>query len=303
LAVAPAALVLMLLHARRALGLPRALVEMGALVTYGYALEWIAMAVFRSHDYGQAWRLAPGGVPIAVAAVWASVILAGLTVAARRGMATAARRAMAAALVAISLDLLMEPVAVRLELWSWTPRGAWLGVPVGNFVGWAVIVAAWCLGVERERAEAPLSRIGLRRTALAVASIASLVAVGAAWRVLDLERAFTTAGAWAAAGALWLMALIVTGRRRPATGWPDTLAGRLGGTTGLAPEAVVLALAATFAIDAWAMDERALRVVASATLVVVGFVSVASGRFALSDARRSRAWDRRRVKRTATDMR
>ena len=47
----------------------------------------------------------------------------------------------AAALIAISLDLLMEPVAVRLGLWRWTPPGAWLGVPVGNFVGWAVIVA------------------------------------------------------------------------------------------------------------------------------------------------------------------
>lgn len=292
LAIAPAALVLMLLHARRALGLPRALVEVGALVAYGYALEWIAMAVFRSHDYGQAWQLAPGGVPIAVAAVWASVILAALTLAARRGMATAAQRALAAALVAISLDLLMEPVAVRVGLWRWTPPGGWLGVPVGNFVGWAVIVATWCLGAERDPPSAPARGLATRRAMLAAASVGALVVVGLAWRGLGLERLFTATAGWAAAGSLWLVTLRITGRRRPATGWPETLAGRLGGTTGLAPEAVMLGLASVFAVEAFASHGGALRVAASATLVVVGFVTMASGRFALSDAWRSRALSR-----------
>jgi uncharacterized membrane protein len=292
LAIAPAALGLMLLHARRALGLPRALVEVGTLVAYGYALEWIAMAVFRSHDYGQAWRLAPGGVPIAVAAVWASVILAAVTLAARRGMASAARRALAAALVAISLDLVMEPVAVRVGLWRWTPPGGWLGVPMGNFVGWAVIVAAWCRGAERDAAIAPARGLVTRRAGLAAASVAALLGVGFAWRTLGLERLFTATAGWAAAGAIWLVTLQVMGRRRPATGWPDTLAGRLGGTTGLAPEAVMLGLASVFAADAFVSNDRALRVTASAALAVLGFVTVASGRFALSDAWRSHALSR-----------
>lgn len=292
LLLAPAVLALILVHACRALGVGRALVEVGALAAYGYALEWIAMGVFRSHDYGGGWRLSPAGVPIAVAVVWASIIVAALTLAARRGMVTAGRRAVTAALVAISLDLLMEPVAVRLGLWRWTPPGAWLGVPVGNFVGWAVIVAVWCAGVEREPVEAPLARVAVRRVALAVSSIAALVMVGAAWRALGIEGAFNAGGGWAFAGALWLITLRVTTRRRPLTGWPDTFAGRLGGTTGLAPEAVMVVLAAGFAADAWASEGLALRVVAVAALAVVGSVSVASGRFGLSDAWRARALGR-----------
>jgi hypothetical protein len=292
LILAPAVLVLTLVHARRALGLARALVEVGALTAYGYALEWIAMGVFRSHDYGGGWRLAPAGVPVAVAVVWASIIVAALTLAARRGMATAGRRAVAAALVAISLDLLMEPVAVRLGLWRWTPPGAWLGVPVGNFVGWAVIVAVWCAGAEREPVDAPLARVAVRRVALAVSSIAALVLIGAAWRALRVEGAFSAAGGWAFAGAMWLTTLLVTVRRRPVMGWPDTLAGRLGSTIGLAPEAAMVVLAAGFAADAWRSDDLALRVAAAAALAVVGTVSVASGRFGLSDAWRGRALGR-----------
>jgi carotenoid biosynthesis protein len=292
LLLAPAVLALTFVHARRALGLGRALVEVGALAAYGYALEWIAMGVFRSHDYGRAWRLAPAGVPVAVAAVWASIIVAALTFAARRGMATAWRRAAAAALIAISLDLLMEPVAVRLGLWRWTPPGAWMGVPLGNFVGWAVIVATWCAGVEREPLDSPLARVAVRRVALAVSSIAALVLVGAAWRALRVEGAFAAAGGWALAGGAWLTTLLVTGRRRPGTGWSDTLAGRLGGTTGLAPEAAMVVLAAGFAADAWASEEPALRVAAASALAVVGSVSVASGRFALSDVWRARALSR-----------
>jgi carotenoid biosynthesis protein len=292
LVLAPAVLALTLVHAHRALGLPRALVEVGALAAYGYALEWVAIGVFRSHDYGRAWRFAPGGVPLAVAVVWASIILAALTLAARRGMATAPRRALAAALIAMSLDLLMEPVAVWRGLWRWTPPGAWLGVPVGNFVGWAVIVAAWCAGVEREEAAPlPLLRVALRRAVVALASVAALVLVGVAWRALRVEGAFRAGGGWAVAGGVWLAALLVTGRRRPAS-WPGTLGGRLGGTPGLAPEAVVVVLAAGFVADAWTSGNRALHAASAGALAVVGFVSVASGRFALSDAWRAGALGR-----------
>jgi prolipoprotein diacylglyceryltransferase len=86
LVVAPVAVGFALHHARRALGLARALGEMVSLAAYGYALERAAIAVFRSHDYGQGWTWAPGGVPLAVAAVWAAVLIAAMAVAGRRGL-------------------------------------------------------------------------------------------------------------------------------------------------------------------------------------------------------------------------
>ena len=96
LLVAPLAAALAFLHARRALGSGRAAGELMALAAYGYALERAAMAAFAAHDYPASWRIAPGGVPLAVVAVWAAVISSAMAVAVRRGARSAAARAAAA---------------------------------------------------------------------------------------------------------------------------------------------------------------------------------------------------------------
>jgi uncharacterized membrane protein len=255
LVVAPAAVALAFAHARAALGTPRATIEIGALVAYGYALEWAGMRLFRAHDYGTAWRLAPGGVPIAVAAVWAAVIVSATAVAARRGLPTAARRAAAAAVVATSLDVLIEPVAVHAGLWRWTPPGAWLGVPIGNFVGWTVVVSAWVAGLERDRADAPLRQVAVRRAALAAAAIVALALVGTTWQALELETALPAAAGWAAGAALWCGTLVLVTRPTRLRHEPRTAGERLAAARGRAPEAVLLLLVAAFAWSAIALLE------------------------------------------------
>ena len=82
--MAPLAAALAFRHARRALGARRAAGELAALAAYGFALEAVAMAVFASHAYDASWRVAPLGVPLAVALVWAAVITAAMAVAGRR---------------------------------------------------------------------------------------------------------------------------------------------------------------------------------------------------------------------------
>jgi uncharacterized membrane protein len=274
LVVAPVAFALAAAHARRALGTARAAVELLALVAYGYALERTAIAVFASHEYGPAWRAAPGGVPLAVAATWAAVIVAAMALGARI-TEPPLRRAAAAALIGISLDLLMEPVAVRAGLWTWTPAGPWLLVPIGNFVGWAVIVGVWTLGAERWSGVGSLVAQALRRAALGLAAVVALVAVGLLWRALAAERAFLGAGGWLA----WALTLLATCglALRPAaadTGTDNSpgLAARLGATEGPLPAAVLLLLLVVFAADARLLGDRRLMLVAlgsAATLAVV----------------------------------
>ena len=272
LVAAPLAFALAAAHARRALGTARAAVELLALVAYGYALERTAIAVFASHEYGPSWRAAPGGVPLAVAATWAAVIVAAMSLGARI-RPTPLGRAAAAALVGISLDLLMEPVAVRAGLWSWTPPGPWLFVPIGNFVGWAVIVGAWTFGAERWSGTGSLPAQVLRRAALGGAAVAALVAVGLVWRGLEAERAFRGGGGWIA----WALTLLATCgfALRPAAASPESghgLAARLGETPSPLPAAVLLLLLAVFAADARLLGDRRLMLVAlgsAATLAVV----------------------------------
>jgi len=266
--VAPAATLLALRHAVRALGARRAALEFLALAAYGYALERIAIGVFASHDYGPSWSVAPGGVPLAVAACWAAVILSALALAHRVGRRSPGGLALGAALCGVGLDLLMEPVAVRSGLWRWTPPGPWHGVPVGNFVGWGVIVGVYVLGAERQGDHASAALQAVRRLALGGLAIGALVLVGLVWTRLQAEAWFAGGrSALVAAGVLLsLLALVARGAEpRPAA--PGSLGRRLAGAGrpwALAP------IALAFAANAVLLREPALVAVALAVVALLG---------------------------------
>jgi len=266
--VAPAAFLLAFLHARAALGTRRAIGELASLALYGFALERVSMSVFGSHRYGRGWTLAPLGVPVAVALVWAAVISSALALAARRGLRPALVRALGAALLAVTLDLTIEPVAVRRALWQWTPPGPWLGVPVGNFVGWIVIVAAYGLGAERWAGDGGFAAEAGRRLLLAAGALAALVAVGFAWTRLGLEEALGRRGGWVV-WALLLVGAAALGLRRAPAYEGGTLAGRLAATPGIAPALVFLIVATAFAAEAALIAEAVIGLVALGTALAL----------------------------------
>jgi hypothetical protein len=244
--VAPLALGLALRHAARAMGARRALGEIAALVLYGFCLERAAMSVFASHNYGSAWLATIAGVPVAVAAVWAALILSAISVSRRLGLRTATARAIGAALAGASLDMLIEPVAIRAGLWRWTPSGPWLGVPLGNFVGWAIIVGVYAFGAELWDAGASPFAALARRCALAAVSIACLIGVGLAWTRFRVEDHLQGATAWCVwAGVLALTSL--WGGHAPSRPW-----------LGAEPVAIFALLFATFATDALLLRDPVL---------------------------------------------
>jgi hypothetical protein len=273
---APVALVLAFRLAARALGARRALVELGALSVYGYVLEVVAIAVFRSHRYADAWWAAPGGVPLAVAAVWAALIASAMALAGRRFPREPVRLAAWAALLGLSLDLLIEPVATRLGLWAWTPRGPWLDVPLGNFVGWGVIVGAYAYGAERWGGLRRGPAAALERAALAAGCVIALVMVGLFWRALGVEERLSERVGWLIAFAVWTLAAWGRGptqRPRPEAG----LATRLGQVPGREPAAVLLVLALLFGLDALVLRDPARLVLALGALAALS-VAVSRGR-------------------------
>ena len=286
LLAAPGAFALAALHARRALGSGRAAVELLALVAYGYGLERTAIAAFTSHDYGHAWRSAMSGVPVAVAVTWSAVIVAAMALASRLAR-SAVGRAAAAALIGISLDLLMEPVAVRAGLWSWTPPGPWLDVPVGNFVGWGVIMGAYTFGAERWGGSGTLAAQAVRRLALGGAAVGVLMGVGMVWRALGAERLFSGSRGWAACGLLLAATAAMALRSRPSRvndprvsnrEPPERgLAARLGAAGGPLPASVLLLLAVVFTADALAQGDARLVLVA---LGSAGVLAAVAGRVA-----------------------
>ena len=273
--MAPLAAALAFHHARRALGARRAAGELLALAGYGFALEAVAMAVFASHAYDASWRVAPLGVPVAVAAVWAAVITSAMAMAGRRE-SSPWWRAGTAALVAITLDLMIEPVATRAGLWSWTPPGPWLEVPVGNFVGWGVIVGAYAYGAARWAGTGPIAIQAVRRMALAAACIVALVLVGGAWTSLGLERAFAHGRGW----VVWAAVLMATAWRMMRQPESDesspahsSLPARLAATPGHGPEAVLCVVALGFATEALWIAEPGVTAAAAGSLAAIAIVS------------------------------
>jgi hypothetical protein len=277
---APLALLLAYRFAARALGARRAAAELAALSLYGYALEVVAIAVFRSHRYADGWWAAPGGVPLAVAGVWAALIAAVMALAGRRHPREPWRLAAWAALLGLSLDLLIEPVATRLGLWAWTPPGPWLLVPLGNFVGWSVIVGAYAYGAERWGGLTRGPAAALERVLLAAGCVMALVMVGLAWRGLQMEEKLTERGGWLAAFAVWAVAAwgLPPSPRGPADRALESgLATRLGGVPGREPAAVLLLLAAAFGVDALILRDLPRLVLAFCALAALG-TAVSRGR-------------------------
>lgn len=245
LLVAPLVFALAVRHTVRALGGARATVELGVLVLYGVALERLTMRVFSSHVYSDSWRVAPFGVPLAVALVWASLIPAGLALAARLGLRRPLARAAAATLLGLVLDLLMEPVAVAGDLWRWTPAGHWLGVPVGNFVGWTVIVGLYAYGIEVFTEKGSLAGQALGRGLLSLLALGGLLGMGLVWRGFSIEEGLPPLAGWAVWGAV-LVAAVAVGRGRRWSAVGTTLGSRLGAVPGHEPALVFLVTAAAF---------------------------------------------------------
>jgi uncharacterized membrane protein len=269
--VAALVFALALVQVARAEGRARSFVELLALAAYGLGLEVAAMRAFSSHVYARGWNATAFGVPLAVAAMWAALIPSALALAARLGFQSPLGRALAASVVAIDLDLLMEPVAVAARLWRWTPAGGYIGVPAGNFVGWAVIVGVYAIGAEWGRStHRPLWLVALARVGLSAAAIVALLAVGTLWTRLGAESTFTGPLAWTP-WVLGVLAGIALSRRvRPVAG--DGFAGSLARPGAGAPAAAFLLPAALFSAQAVLCARPGVLLAALGAVVALGLV-------------------------------
>jgi len=84
-----------------------------------------------------------GLVPWTVAFAYLPMLLGAVTLAAAAAGTAWWRLVPAGVLVLLFVDLVVDPAAVHAGLWVWTGGGAYYGVPVSNFVGWALTGAVY----------------------------------------------------------------------------------------------------------------------------------------------------------------
>lgn len=152
----PAALTV--LHATWVLGVRRGLGFVLALVFVGWVAEVVGLQcgmLFGGEYSYHSDAPAILGVPRSVPVFWAVFIYAGYSVTtsllncmgrdkprvlAGRALFVPAL-AMLDGLIVVAIDLVLDPVAVRVQMWSWPDGGAYFGVPAGNFAGWFAVAA------------------------------------------------------------------------------------------------------------------------------------------------------------------
>ncbi|GCE14011.1 carotenoid biosynthesis protein [Tengunoibacter tsumagoiensis] len=206
----------------------RALLMGGLVVLLSYGVE--ALGVLTGWPFGiyhythQLVPLLPGGVPLPVMFAWILVIFGGYswvvtTQQQRQGSGRRGwQRALQAALLAMLLDLAIEPVATYVvHYWVWADAGrySYYGVPLTNFIAWFVVALLFLVLADRLLGSLPVAavqdedpifsrKMGSERLALFVSRVifvGSLIMFG----LVNLTHGFFGAAGMAALAGVLLL--------------------------------------------------------------------------------------------------
>lgn len=107
-----------------------------SLISYAFEFTGVHYGLPFGKYYYSPMGLGPlaGGVPLMIPLLWAALGFLSLE----------ALGLPAAVLGMVSMDLSFDPIlSSRARLWTWVTRGPYYGVPLLNFVGWAVVSSAF----------------------------------------------------------------------------------------------------------------------------------------------------------------
>jgi uncharacterized membrane protein len=111
---------------------------------YGVLLEYAAIVTFQAYDYGQFLFMIAGTVPLCIGVSWGIILYTAMATSDCFGIVWYLRP-IVDALLALTIDLSMDAIAIRLGFWTWRSAGEWFGVPLGNFYAWFIVVAGFSL--------------------------------------------------------------------------------------------------------------------------------------------------------------
>lgn len=121
--------------------------ELVSAAIFGILLEEGDQLIYGTYHYADAWVLVIDRAPLVIGLSWAIIIAGAMRITDALGV----RRRYAPfvdALLAISLDLAFDAIAIRIGLWTWIGVDAsqgWFGVPWGNFYAWLFVTLGFSL--------------------------------------------------------------------------------------------------------------------------------------------------------------
>jgi putative membrane protein len=117
----------------------------------GYGVEWLGVnkhLLFGHYQYGQTLGFQLDNVPLIIGVNWFLLIYSTGALMQRSRLKSMLLRVMSGAIVLVLLDILIEPVAVRLDYWHWSDND---NIPLSNYTCWFFVSAFMLVLFERFR--------------------------------------------------------------------------------------------------------------------------------------------------------
>jgi hypothetical protein len=115
---------------------------------FGMLIEYLDMRMMTSYHYGPFPCMLLGTVPLMIVVSWGAIIYGVMRTSDRLKLLWCLRP-INDAFLAMTIDLSLDPVAIRMGYWVWTVKGQpdppWFGVPFANYYGWFVVVLSFSL--------------------------------------------------------------------------------------------------------------------------------------------------------------
>jgi len=190
------------------------IIDLFTLIVYGIILEELTILFFREYAYGDGYLFMIQDVPVAVGMGWAAIIYSAMETSDMLGISPPLRP-MYDTLLALSIDLSMDPIATRAGFWSWLNGGKWFGVPYGNFFGWICVVLFFSLTARWIKEKYDFKRAGL----ILAGSLVPLILILKVWEVLvpELIKGALIAGVLLA----FLLAVLIKTKGKFSAGKPE----------------------------------------------------------------------------------
>ena len=119
------------------------MVKLLSAVIFGVLLDIFTMRQLNAYQYGH-FLIMIGDVPLCTGIAWGSIIYSVMEFTDATSLPHLARPLLAG-LLALNIDLAMDPIAFRLGLWNWgqDPTFQFFGVPFANFLAWFWVVVTF----------------------------------------------------------------------------------------------------------------------------------------------------------------